>query len=137
MRRFIAFVLIVALLGVQVCFASDYDVMPCYEIARNVNTTLTISTSGLATVKVYAIAPSGAIIQATTHLEKYVNGNWEQVDLGITPNYWYDTGTMALSKSHALSLSSAGQYRAYTTYVITYQGSTETIIKTATAIYTG
>lgn len=96
------------------------SIKPCYNNVDRVNTTLTISSSGVATVKNFYIGITGTTKSAkiVTKVQKKVGIIWVTVDNGS----WTDNSSSnSLTKSHSVQLSGKGTYRAHT--VFTFSGS--------------
>lgn len=96
------------------------SIQPCYNNVDRVNTTLTISSSGVATVKNFYIGITGTTKSAkiVTKVQKKVGIIWVTVDNGS----WTDNSSSnSLTKSHSVQLSGKGTYRAHT--VFTFSGS--------------
>ena len=116
MKKMLAVVMVVVMLvcGTSTIYAAvpEDTVMPCDNMLTDNQVTLTISSSGLATVKVVASGNSSTDrLQAISYLEKKVGSSWERVDLDIANDWWHDIveGTY-LSETHQFQLSSRGTY---------------------------
>ena len=134
MKRIVSAVLIVAAMFALICPA--HGVEPRYADAVNVRVSLSINSSGKATI-LLRVQGTSALRQTNivTYIEKNVAGTWTRVDIGTVGDVWeYTSTSTTVSKTYTAQLSSAGEYRAVAEFTLT--GSTvEEITKTATATY--
>ena len=111
------------------------SIQPCYNNVDRVNTTLTISSSGVATVKNLYIGITGTTKSAkiVTKVQKKVGIIWVTVDNGS----WTDNSSSnSLTKSHSVQLSGKGTYRAHTVFTFSGSGgSDDKITKTYESTY--
>lgn len=111
------------------------SIKPYYNNVDRVNTTLTISSSGVATVKNSYIGITGTTKSAkiVTKVQKKVGIIWVTVDNGS----WTDNSSSdSLTKSHSVQLSGKGTYRAYTVFTFSGSGgSDDKITKTYESTY--
>lgn len=111
------------------------SIQPCYNNVDRVNTTLTISSSGVATVKNFYIGITGTTKSAkiVTKVQKKVGIIWVTVDNGS----WTDNSSSnSLTKSHSVQLSGKGTYRAHTVFTFSGSGgSDDKITKTYESTY--
>ena len=98
-------------------------------------TSFTVSSSGVASVRVTYLGISGVTTKVTSKIyieKKFLGLFWIRVDLGITDDQWTDSSTnVAGSFSHSVNLESKGTYRAV--FYVTMAGSggsTDVIEKT-------
>lgn len=113
-----------------------YAAEPRYANASGVYVTLSISSSGKATVAVRVTGNSSlSSSKILTYIEKKVGSTWTRVDIGTTNDVWeYTSTSSSIIKTYTAQLSSAGEYRAVAEFTLI--GSTvEEITKTATATY--
>lgn len=139
MKQVITFVIILALTlsyATPVHAAEVSPISPCYVNAESVQASLSISSTGTASIRVVCISNKAVTqITATTRIEKKVGNAWIQVDLNNGSNTWtYSTTLSGLSKNYSLQLSETGEYRVVTVFVLT-GNTTETITCTGTDTY--
>lgn len=116
----------------------DDLIMPYYVYTIDADVTLTINSSGKATVTATCLGVSGVTwIRATTHLEKKVNGVWQWVDLANLESDQWDTSIssrdFSVTKTH--QCTSRGTYRAVTVFIVKTASSSETFTVTDQATY--
>lgn len=134
MKKVISAFLVLVIFFVTTC--PTYAAEPRYANANVLNVTLSISSSGKATIVVRVSGnTTSAHMNMTTYIEKKVGNVWTRVDIGTVNDVWeYNTTSSNAIKNYATQLSSTGNYRAVTVFTLT--GSTvEEITKTATATY--
>lgn len=111
------------------------SIQPYYNNVDRVNTTLTISSSGVATVKNFYSGITGTTKSAkiVTKVQKKVGIIWVTVDNGS----WTDNSSSnSLTKSHSVQLSGKGTYRAHTVFTFSGSGgSDDKITKTYESTY--
>lgn len=120
MKKFIAVCLCLIVLCSLPISVYASSIQPYYNNVDRVNTTLTISSSGVATVKNFYSGITGTTKSAkiVTKVQKKVGIIWVTVDNGS----WTDNSSSnSLTKSHSVQLSGKGTYRAHT--VFTFSGS--------------
>ncbi len=118
---------ILSFLAPQVAEASEYDIMPYYDYTRQASSSLSINSSGKATVSISCTGISGKVskITAETCLQRKVGLIWVKVDIGTTNNVWTDSTTnYYLNSSHSTTVSKSGTYRAKTVFKV-YNTSTK------------
>lgn len=110
------------------------EVAPCYNNVVTANSTVAISSSGIATItnmyNGFQNVTTKAVI--TTYIEKKTLGIfWSRVDIGQTDDEWVDTiYNYKYSGSHSVQLPSTGTYRVTVEYVIYGSGGVaDTITK--------
>ncbi len=107
-----------------------------YVNAEQATVTISISASGVATVRITCSGNSDvSSISTTTYIERKSGTSWQRVNIGTTTNTWtYNTTQSRVAKSYTAQLSSTGQYRTVVVFVV--KGSTsETITKYASGSY--
>lgn len=130
-------VLVILLTLSQNVFAAYADtVEPYYTNADNAIVSLTISTSGTATVVVKCYGKSNVTrIYIATCLERKVNGAWERVDIPSPNDVWsYSTTSTTGMANYSASLPGRGEYRAVATFTVT-AATMETFTEIAYATY--
>lgn len=135
MKKIIAVCLcLIALCSLSISVYAS-SIQPCYNNVDRVNTTLTISSSGVATVKNFYIGITGTTKSAkiVTKVQKKVGIIWVTVDNGS----WTDNSSSnSLTKSHSVQLSGKGTYRAHTVFTFSGSGgSDDKITKTYESTY--
>lgn len=129
--------LLVGMCQVVPVYASDIgtmsvienEVMPAYELANNIVTTITKGTGGKVTCKVRATVQDDqtGVIEITMKLQQYVSGTWK------TLKTWNDKKTdTQFNYSESTVLDNTSNLRVSSTTKITVAGKTETINQTAT-----
>lgn len=133
MKRVISVILALAAIIALVCPA--YGVEPRYANASSLNVSLSISSTGKASIVVRINGNTSNPAEITTYIEKKVDGVWTRVDIGTTDDVWEYTSTSStVIKTYSTQLNSTGEYRAVAEFTLI--GSTvEEITKTATATY--
>lgn len=131
MKKWICCILVLLLVATQP--AAQVSANPLvdllWENADSASVSLSISSSGYATVKV-SFMGSYFLKSATvtTFLEKRVGNGWTRVELPTLRDAWIDTTTsFALSKTHNVQLDSKGEYRVTARFIWTGD-----IVETAT-----
>lgn len=114
--------------------AVQEEIAPCYNNVLTANSTATISSSGVITVKNTYTGSQSVTTKAviTTYIEKRTLGIfWSRVDIGQTNDEWVDTiYNYKYSGSHSAQLPSTGTYRVTVEYVIYGSGgAADTITK--------
>lgn len=114
--------------------AVQNEVAPCYNNVSTATGSVSISSSGVITVKNSYIGYQSVTTKAviTTYIEKKVLGLfWSRVDIGQTDDEWVDTiYDYKYSGSHSVQLEKTGTYRVTVEFVIYGSGgSAETITK--------
>lgn len=107
----------------------ENDVMPAYELANSIISSITKGTGGKVTCKVRATVQDDqtGTIEITMKLQQYVSGKWE------TLKTWNDkkTGTQ-FNYSESTVLDNTSNLRLSSTTKITVAGKTETVDQIAT-----
>ncbi len=139
MKNSIALVLVLAVifaLSSPVYAATPPTIQPQYTNVQDATLALSISNSGLATVKMTVLGKSSLTkTDVILYLEKKVGSTWTRVDIGTTGDVWeYSTTSRTFIKSYTHQLSSGGQYRAVAEFTFTAT-TVEEVTKTATATY--
>lgn len=127
--------LVVSLLLVFTCIftavsipasAATPDIMPCLNNALSAQSSVSISSTGVLTIKNKLQGIPGVTTKTviTTYVEKKVLGLfWKRVDIGQTNNQWVDTiYNDSYTSSHSVQLSSKGTYRITVKYEISGTG---------------
>lgn len=132
MKRILSFVLafiaVFSLVSVTVDRSEAADIMPYYNNTNSASVTLTINSSGKATVACICKGISGVTtsIKAETKLERKWGIFWLDVDGGE----WTDTTKERfLSVAHYLQLEKTGTYRATTKYTVSGSGGSNDVIE--------
>lgn len=130
----LANVLLLLIVFVPAKAAVQDEVAPCYNNVVTANSTVAISSSGVATItnmyNGFQNVTTKAVI--TTYIEKKILGIfWSRVDIGQTNDEWVDTiYNYKYSGSHSVQLPSTGTYRVTVEYVIYGSGgAADTITK--------
>ncbi len=115
----------------------DNEIVPYYNNVVTVTTTVSISSSGVITIKNSYTGKSGSISRAVikTYIEKKTLGLfWTRVDIGTTNDEWTFTSTNnSDKKTYTYQLSSTGTYRVTAEYTISGSGgSADEITKQVT-----
>lgn len=135
MKKFIAVCLCLIVLCSLSISVYASSIQPYYNNVDRVNTTLTISSSGVATVKNFYSGITGTTKSAkiVTKVQKKVGIIWVTVDNGS----WTDNSSSnSLTKSHSVQLSGKGTYRAHTVFTFSGSGgSDDKITKTYESTY--
>ncbi len=135
MKKFIAVCLCLIVLCSLPISVYASSIQPYYNNVDRVNTTLTISSSGVATVKNFYSGITGTTKSAkiVTKVQKKVGIIWVTVDNGS----WTDNSSSnSLTKSHSVQLSGKGTYRAHTVFTFSGSGgSDDKITKTYESTY--
>lgn len=139
MKKMIAITLTVFTLFACILPASAAQtptVEPLYDNATIASVSLSIDSSGKATVKITLQGKSTLkSTSVTTYLEKKVGTQWVRVDIDAAGDAWqYSTTSRAFQKIYSTTLSSSGQYRAVATFTLT-GSTTETVTVNDTATY--
>lgn len=140
-RRILAFM--IALVTLPALFLPVYaagEVAPRYNNVVSVQTTATVSSSGLLVVRHQMQGTQGVTIYTdiTTKVEKKTLGLfWTEVDIGTTNNVWtIHVGSYIYDGTRQCQLSSTGTYRITSTYVVTGTGgAADTITSTYQVTY--
>lgn len=117
----LALIAVLTMVNMTSNYAEAADIKPYYNNVNSTHVSLTINSSGKATVTVTCRGISGTTtgITAETKLERKWGIFWLDVDGGE----WTDTvSSTNLSKSHTLQLSKTGTYRATTTFTVSGSG---------------
>lgn len=130
----LANVLLLLIVFVPAKAAVQDEIAPCYNNVVTTNSTVSISSSGVATItnmyNGFQNITTKAVI--TTYIEKKTLGIfWSRVDIGQTNDEWVDTiYNYKYSGSHSVQLPSTGTYRVTVEYVIYGSGgAADTITK--------
>lgn len=126
-RRMLAMLQVILLfLGLISSVSAAGEITPYYNNVMSVQTTASVSASGLLTIRNTYSGIQGETTKAviTTYVEKKVLGLfWSKVDLGITDDQWVDTiYNYTYNGTHSVQLESTGTYRVTATYVISGTG---------------
>lgn len=124
MKKIIAVVLCLVTFFTATITAYASNIQPYSNNVGSTNTTFTISSSGLATVKNSYSDSLNRVKSAeiVTKVQKKVGLIWVTVDGGN----WTDTSTSTnFSKSHSVQLSSKGTYRAHVVFTISGTGGSD------------
>lgn len=124
MKKVIAIILCLVTLFSATITAYASSIRPYSNNVGSTNTTFTISSSGLATVKSSYSDSLNRVKNAeiVTKVQKKVGLIWVTVDGGS----WTDTSTStSFSKSHSVQLSSKGTYRAHVVFTISGTGGSD------------
>ena len=131
MKKWISCILVLVLVAAMPMaqVSANPLVEPLWENANSANVSLSISSTGYATVNVgfmgSYILKSATV---TTFLEKRVGSSWVRVELPTPHDAWIDTTTwFDLSKTHGVQLDSKGEYRVTARFIWTGN-----IVETAT-----
>lgn len=124
MKRFTVLLLcLVTFITATITVYAD-SIQPCSNNVGSTNTTFTISSSGLATVKntyngITGVTQSSEIV---TKVQKKYGLIWITVNGGS----WTDTSTATnFSKSHSVQLSDTGTYRAHVEFTVSGSGGSD------------
>lgn len=134
---FLAFVLCFCTLCTPASAKAGNDaIAPCYTNAIVVNTVLSITDTGLATVDEYCTGISTTTsIKVVTYLERYVGGLWARVDISPINDEWIGwTNATYYTRVRTHQLESRGSYRAVTVFTVA-AGTSETITRYSYATY--
>ena len=124
MKRLIALILCIVIFVTTTVTVYADSIQPFSNNVGSTNTTFTISSSGLATVKntyngITGVTQSSEIV---TKVQKKFGLIWITVDNGS----WTDTSTSTnFSKSHSVQLSSTGTYRAHVVFTVSGTGGSD------------
>lgn len=124
MKKMIAVILSVVILLTTTITAYAGSIQLYSNNVLTTNTTFSISSSGLATVKNTYSGITGTTKSAeiVTKVQKKVGLIWVTVSNGS----WTDTSTAtSFSKSHSVQLSSKGTYRAHVVFTISGTGGSD------------
>lgn len=124
MKKMIAVILSVVTLFTTTITAYAGSIQPFSNNVDTVTTSLSISSSGVATVKntYYGIKGTTKSAEIVTKVQKKVGLIWITVDGGS----WTDNSTATnISKSHSVQLSSKGTYRAHVVFTISGTGGSD------------
>lgn len=134
MKKIVSVLLLLSIIIAVAC--PTYAAEPRYANANNLLVTISVNSSGKATVfvKMYGCA-SLTQSHITTYIEKKVGSTWTRVDIGTVNDVWEcDSTSTTVIKTYTAQLSSTGEYRAVAEFTLT--GSTvEEVTKTATTSY--
>lgn len=127
LQRSLALILVIALCSPLVATVSaSGEITPRYNNTISVQTTATISNSGLLVVRhrLNGIQGVTARTEITTYVEKKVLGLfWSRVDIGTDDNAWHiHIGSYTYDGTRQCQLSSTGTYRITSVYVVTGTG---------------
>lgn len=119
--------------------AEEEGIMPLGYNYNSCSITLSISSSGLATMRVMASGKENYIekITANVYLQKQSGSTWVRVQ-SVPVQWTASTSTASLDKTFTYQLTSKGTYRAVATFSFTgtYPGhATESEVKLDTATY--
>lgn len=143
MKKSIA--LILSLVALFSCYSltaaaySENEMTPYYNNASLADATISISSSGKATIKLtgYGISGVTSKITAVSYIQRKIGLIWVRVDNGLSGKEWTDTvnGTN-LTKTHTLQLSKPGTYRVKAEFTFYGSGgSADKIVRTASDAY--
>lgn len=124
MKKVIAVILCLVTLFTATITAYAGSIQPYSNNVDTTNTTFSISSSGLATVKntYYGITGTTKSAEIVTKVQKKVGLIWVTVNGGS----WIDNSTATnFSKSHSVQLSSKGTYRAHVVFTISGTGGSD------------
>lgn len=124
MKKVIAVVLCLVTFFTATITAYASSIQPYSNNVGSTNTTFTISSSGLATVKNSYSDSLNRVKKAeiVTKVQKKVGLIWVTVDNGS----WTDASISTnFSKSHSVQLSSKGTYRAHVVFTISGTGGSD------------
>lgn len=124
MKKVIAVILCLVTLFTATITAYAGSIQPYSNNVDTTNTTFSISSSGLATVKntYYGITGTTKSAEIVTKVQKKVGLIWVTVNGGS----WTDNSTATnFSKSHSVQLSSKGTYRAHVVFTISGTGGSD------------
>ncbi len=124
MKKFIAACLCLVTLFTATITAYAGSIQPFSNNVDTVTTSLSISSSGVATVKnaYYGIKGATKSAEIVTKVQKKVGLIWVTVSDGS----WTDTSSATnFSKSHTVQLSSKGIYRAHVVFTISGTGGSD------------
>jgi hypothetical protein len=142
-KIFAAIIAIAILYSIAVpCFASENEIWEIYGDERSGSITVdnrTAAYNGVAYAVLYCQPNDASVtfIQATSYIQKFVNGNWVTMTLEDGNTQWVDYASnryMNLSVEQALT-AGRGDYRITTTFAIYFYGVGNTY-KTATCYFT-
>lgn len=139
MKKFVSLVLVLVTVfafAIPAFAAVPEEVAPCYVNANIVKNTLTINSSGVATITLMCTASSTTTsISCTSYLEKKAGTSWVRIDITPTNDQWVDTvSSNIFSKSRTQQLNEAGDYRLTSIFTVE-AATTETITLTKEATY--
>lgn len=131
MKKLVTMLLLISMVFslAQPAFATETsEIQPCYADAGDIEVSLTISSSGTATVRATCMGDSSVTsVNLTVYLQKKVGTSWVTVS-GCT---WTATNlSRCFSKSYSASVSGSGEYRAVGYFYIT---ATSTSTESATS----
>ncbi len=123
MKKWISCILVLLLVATQPAaqVSANPLVEPLWENANSASVSLSISSTGYATVHV-SFMGSFLLKSATvtTFLEKRVGNGWTRVELPTLHDAWIDTTTsIVFDKTHSVQLDSKGEYRATVRFIWT------------------
>lgn len=100
--------------------APEADAVPLYTNAKTAKATLTINSSGVASMSLICTATSSTTsISCVSYLEKYTNGSWSRVDISASGDQWSDTvNSNVFSKLRTQQLNSSGRYRIVAIFTV-------------------
>ena len=123
MKKFISVLLMACLvlaMAAPTWAAGSETVQPRYVNTSHASITMSISSSGLATVDLLCTGLSSVThIDAVVYLERQVGSSWVRVDNGTSHDTWTVTSAnrfMMQSITHQLTVK--GTYRAKVTYTV-------------------
>ena len=132
MKKLISVISIIFLLCASLSVAAaDTNIVPYYNNTNTTFESLTISSTGMATVVVSYNGKVGVTTGGTisSYIERKVGTSWVKVSNGQPLNTWTDTSAnRSYSTSHTLQLSVKGEYRLCVTYTIRGTGGSPDVI---------
>ena len=112
-------------------------IMPCYNNAKSASVTLTVSSSGKATIKITCSGKEDVTskITAVTYLQRKAGLIWVKVDNGLSNKEWTDTVyTIDMNKTYTLQLEKTGTYRVKTEFTVKGTGGASDVISLTDSI---
>lgn len=131
--------LVLLVCGAAPLAQAEEGIMPLSYNYTSCSAQLTISSSGLASMRVQASGKENYIekMAVNVYLQKQSGSTWVRVQ-SVPVQWTYSTSTASLDKTFTYQLTSKGTYRMVATFAFTgtYPGhSTESEVKLSTATY--
>lgn len=135
MKKIIAFLVCFVVIISTAITAFAAEIEPYYNNTRDVNTKISISSSGYATVSNAVYSASGMMTSA--EIETKIQKKFGLIWVNVSGASWVDTTTSpSFSKSHSFQLTEKDTYRAHVVFKISGNGgSDDKITKNVECVY--
>lgn len=135
MKKFIVSIICLVVILTTAITAFAAEIEPRFNNTRDVNTTISITSSGIATVNNSIASASGLLTKA--EIETKIQKKFGLIWINVSGASWVDTTTSpTFSKSHSFQLTEKDTYRAHVVFKISGTGgSDDKITKNVERVY--